>query len=113
MYQECRHIMPNGATCHSPAMRGMAYCFFHTPARRHMQSQGRARKGPLKFPALTDRNAVQVAIHQVINAIGSSAISPRSAGQILFGLQIVSDSLRRPGSPSDPKAVTREPGSKS
>ena len=34
MYPECRHIMPDGAKCHSPAMRGMAYCYYHTPGRR-------------------------------------------------------------------------------
>ena len=104
MYQECRHIMPNGAKCHSPAMRGMAYCFFHAPARRPMQGQSRARKKPLKLPALTDRNAVQVAINQVLDAIGSSTISPRSAGQLLFGLQIASDSFRRGARPPQQKA---------
>ena len=94
MYQECRHIMPNGAKCHSPAMRGMAYCYFHVAGRRAAQGQSRARKKPLKLPALTDRNAVQVAVNQVLDAIGSSAISPRSAGQLLFGLRIASDNFR-------------------
>ena len=59
MYPECRHIMPNGAKCHSPAMRAMAYCYFHTPERR--SAQGRAQKKPLKLPALDDRAAIQIA----------------------------------------------------
>jgi hypothetical protein len=99
MYQECRHIMPSGAKCHSPAMRGMA----HTPARRAAYGQSRARKKPLKLPAMVDRNAVLVAINQVFDAISSSTITPRSAGQLLFGLQIVSNNLRRPGRPPQPK----------
>jgi hypothetical protein len=64
-----------------------------------MQGQGRARKKPLKLPALTDRNAVQIAVNQVLDAIGSSTISTRSAGQLLFGLQIASDNFRRAGRP--------------
>ena len=30
MYFECRHIMPNGARCHSPALRATPYCYYHT-----------------------------------------------------------------------------------
>ena len=29
MHYECRHIMPNGARCQSPALRGKVYCYFH------------------------------------------------------------------------------------
>jgi hypothetical protein len=72
----------------------MAYCFFHVPGRRAAQGQSRAHKKPLKLPALTDRNAVQVAVNQVLDAIGSSSISPRSAGQLLFGIRIASDNFR-------------------
>jgi len=105
MYPECRHIMPNGAKCHSPAMRGMAYCYFHTPGRRSAQGQGRAQKKPLKLPVLDDRTAIQIAVTQVLNAIGSSKISRRSAGQLLYGLQIASEVLRRPGRPPLPKNI--------
>ena len=97
MYPECRHIMPNGAKCHSPAMRGMAYCYFHTPGRR--SAQDRVQKKPLKLPALDDRTAIQIAVTQVLNAIGSSKINRRAAGQLLYGLQIASENLRRPGTP--------------
>ena len=114
MYQECRHIMPTGAKCHSPAMRGMAYCYFHRPGRRPALGQSQARKRPLKLPPLTDRYGVQVAISQVLNALVSSKISPRAAGQILFGLQTASDMFRLPGlagrppKPECEKADSRE-----
>ena len=113
MAEECRHIMPNGAKCHAMAMRGMAYCFFHAPARRLMQGQGRAHKKPLKLPALTDHNAIQVAVQQVLNAITSSAITPRAAGQLLYGLQTVSDTFRRAARPPQPKAQSQEPAARS
>jgi hypothetical protein len=111
MYPECRHVMPNGAKCHSPAMRAMAYCYFHTPERR--SAQGRAQKKPLKLPALDDRAAIQIAVTQVLNAIGSSRISPRSAGQLLYGLQIASEVLRRPGRPPLPKNTPATPAPQS
>ncbi len=104
MYQECRHIMPSGAKCHSPAMRGTAYCYFHAPARRLMQGHSRVHKKPLTLPALTDRSAIQAAVHQVLDAISASTITDRSAGQFLFGLQIASDSLRRAGRPPKPNS---------
>jgi hypothetical protein len=99
MYPECRHIMPTGAKCHSPAMRGTAYCFFHAPGRRNVQGQTRAHKKPLKLPPLTNRNAVRAAVSQVLDAIFSSSVSPKSAGQLLFGLRIASDNFRTPGRP--------------
>jgi hypothetical protein len=82
----------------------MAYCFFHTPGRRNAQGQTRAHKKPLKLPALVDRAAVQVALGQVLNAIGSSSVSPRSAGQLLYGLQTASDIFRRAGQQSRQKS---------
>jgi hypothetical protein len=99
MFQECRHIMPSGAKCHSPAMRGMAYCFFHAPGRRPAQGQSRVHKKSLKLPALVDRNAIQIALGQVLDAIDSSTISAKSAGQLLFGLRIASDNFRSAGRP--------------
>ena len=94
MFQECRHIMPTGAKCHSPAMRGKAYCYFHMPGSRNAQGQSRARHKPLKLPDLVSRSAIQSALGQVLDAIGSSKIGPKAAGQLLFGLQIASDKFR-------------------
>src|ERR1700687_2562381 len=107
MYEECRHIMPSGANCHSPAQRGMAYCFFHMPGRRNAEGQARANKKPLKLPALVDRGEVQAAISQVLNALVSSKITTRTAGQLLFGLRIASDNFRQAGRP--PKPMREEP----
>ena len=106
MFQECRHIMPSGAKCHSPALHGMAYCYFHVQGRRPAKGQGRVHKQPLKLPVLKDRSAIQIALGQVLSAISSSKINARSAGQLLHGLQIASDIVRhsgRPGSGTEEK----------
>jgi len=75
-------------------MRGKAYCYFHMPGGRNARGQSRARHKPLKLPDLVSRNAIQSALNHVLNAIGSSKISTKAAGQLLFGLQIASDKFR-------------------
>jgi len=95
MCPECRHIMPSGAKCHALALRGMPYCYFHARGHRPAQGQGRIPKQPLKLPVLKDSSAIQVALGQVLSAIASSKINARSAGQLLYGIQIASDNVRR------------------
>jgi len=91
----------------------MAYCFFHAPGRRNAHGQCQARKKPLNLSPLVDSAAIQSALGQVLEAIGSSKLSSRSAGQLLFGLRIAADNLRRSGRPPQPEKAglppTREP----
>jgi hypothetical protein len=75
----------------------MAYCYFHAPGRRSRQGQSRPHKQPLKLPALKDRSSIQIALGQVLSAIGSAKINARSAGQLLHGIQIASDMVRHSG----------------
>ena len=104
MYNECRHIMPDGRKCQAVALKDRPYCFFHN--RLHHLASGRkpAPKEPPYIPALEDRDSVQVALTHVLNALASSRIDPRRAGQILYGLQIAAHLAplvaRRPASDS-------------
>ena len=41
MYIECRHILPNGRKCHSPALRGKPFCFHH--AKLHFGNCGHSQ----------------------------------------------------------------------
>ena len=93
MYQECRHIMPNGVRCHSPALRGTAYCYFHTRLHRFATEQSSGQKEPLKLSVLEDRSSIQIALAQVLNALASSKLDPRRAGLFLYGLQIASQNV--------------------
>jgi hypothetical protein len=93
MYQECRHIMPNGVRCHSPALRGTAHCYFHTRVNRFAVEQSRGQDEPLKLSVLEDRSSIQIALAQVLNALASSKLDPRRAGLFLYGLQIASQNV--------------------
>jgi hypothetical protein len=95
MYYLCRHIMPNGARCQSPALLDKPYCYFHH--RLHRLSKVPAPKAGegLKIPVIEDRCAVQLAVAQVLDALGSSRLDPRRAGLYLYGIQLASQNVNR------------------
>jgi hypothetical protein len=97
MCNECRHIMPNGCKCNAPALRGKPYCYFHTRLHTYAKAPPRAPEEPLKLPVLEDRSAIQLALAQVFDALGSSRLDPRRAGLFLYGLQIASQNVERRG----------------
>ena len=101
MYYECRHIMPNGARCHSPAIRGKDFCYFHTRLHSPAEPSPAAAKSrsataePRKLPVLEDRSAILVALSQIVNDLNSKRLDARRAGQILYALQIASQNVER------------------
>ncbi len=64
MSHECRHIMPNGAKCQSPALRDKPYCYFHTRLHRFTAGPIGVMES-LRLPVLEDRSAIQIASQNV------------------------------------------------
>ncbi len=95
MYQLCRHIMPNGDRCRAAALSATYFCYFHT--RLHRKPDGHTSKfeESVTIPILEDRCAIQVALSNVLNALGSSKLDARKAGVFLYGLQIASQNVER------------------
>ncbi len=93
----CRHIKINGVQCGSPALRRHRYCFFHN---RMLDGKKRFAEKHLKprplfsMCLLEDANAVQVALMQVLQLLGSGQMEPKTAGLMLYGLQTASSNLR-------------------
>jgi hypothetical protein len=96
MFKECRHIMPSGARCHSPALRDQPCCYFHTNLRRSTAPKGKFEDQSLQLPTLEDSSAVQLALTQVLGALSSSQLDARRAGLLLYGLQIAAKITARP-----------------
>ena len=96
MYQECRHIMPSGLKCHSPALLNEFFCYYHTNLRRSTAPKGVFDDQSLKLPALEDSSALQLALTQILGALGSSKLDARRAGLLLYGLQIAAQITARP-----------------
>ena len=99
MYNECRHIMPTGAKCHSPALQDKAFCYYHANLRRATAPRSKSDDPPPAIPALEDNGAVQIALTQVLGELNSSRIDQRRAGLLLYGLQIAAQLTARPIAP--------------
>jgi hypothetical protein len=87
MYKECRHVMPTGLHCQSPAMRGSDFCYFHVRARQ-MVRPSRSREARIEFPAVLDSAGIRKTNAKILQALGAGLISPRRAAVILYGLQM-------------------------
>ncbi len=103
-YMECRHIKSNGCKCEAAALRGMSYCYFHArlhrTLRNHKSESASASaavpNAGLDLPAVEDRTAIQLALTQVLQGMGSRRIDPRFGTQLLYGLQIAAQLIDPP-----------------
>lgn len=107
MFNECRHILTSGHKCKSPALRGQAFCYFHTAARRYANTRT-SSVDPLLLPSTDDAAGVQLAVNQVLRALASSRIDRRQAGVYFYGLQIAARLARK--SDEKPGESVRETG---
>ncbi len=89
----CQHVKTNGTQCGSPALRRRRLCFFHDRIRNQRVADN---KSLIRFPLplLEDANAVQMALMQVIQRLGSGTMDPKTAGLMLYALQTASINLR-------------------
>jgi len=88
--------MPSGLKCHSPALLNEFFCYYHTNLRRSTAPKGVFDDQSLKLPALEDSSALQLALTQILGALGSSKLDARRAGLLLYGLQIAAQITSRP-----------------
>jgi hypothetical protein len=93
MFIECRHILPSGLKCKSPALRNQVYCYFHQCLQRFEQDGLRDTSEPLCLPPLEDARGIQIAIAQILTALGSGRIDRHKAGLYLYGLQLALQAL--------------------
>jgi len=69
--------MPRGAKCKSPALRGKPCCYYHDNLRRYEQDGQRVEREPLFLPSLEDISGIQMAVTQILAALGSGRIDAR------------------------------------
>jgi hypothetical protein len=87
--------MPSGVKCHAPAINGKPYCYYHTNLHERARKPAPARGEPIKLPVLEDRTAIQIALAQVLDSLGSSNLELRRAGLALYAIQIASQNVDR------------------
>ena len=106
MFIECRHILPRGTKCKSPALRDRIYCYFHDRLRHFEQDGKRDTSEPLFLPSLEDARGIQMAISQILAALGSGRLETRKAGLYLYGLQLATQLLTQLPEPSPQEIVS-------
>jgi hypothetical protein len=94
----CQHVKVNGTQCGSPALRSRRHCFFHNrmlDGKKRFAAEIQINPRPLfSMCLLEDANAVQVALMQVLQLLGSGQMDHKTAGLMLYGLQTASTNLR-------------------
>ena len=68
---QCRHIHTRGTRCGSPALRGHDFCFYHDRSRREAPD-AHGHYGSFKMPRIDDRDAVQLALFEVLSRIAAA-----------------------------------------
>ena len=102
MYAECRHILPRGTKCKSPALTGRPYCYYHDKLHDYTQDGLRDDKGPICLPSIEDACGVQHALMQIMGSIANGRLGSRRGARLLYGLQIAIQAMDRvPPTPPD------------
>ena len=103
MHFACRHIMSDGVRCQAAAMRASNFCYYHT------KNRSRARLGAMEdfvIPIPEDKASIRTSIAQTLNALISKRIDAKTAGLILYGLQLALQSV--PKSMTLPSDLVRD-----
>ena len=90
-YQTCCHVKEDGTYCGSPALQSRKYCHYHFIHRGRRLRRARALRDNVPYrldlPPLEDLAAVQVALSEIVQALGSGQLDPRAAGKMLYAIQ--------------------------
>jgi hypothetical protein len=100
-YHLCEHVFHDGSECQCVAGANHKYCHWHTTseqrlARRTKYAKRRTKNSilGLVIPNIEDAYSLQVAVHEVIDAIVEGRVKDRSAGHLLYALQISQNNLK-------------------
>jgi hypothetical protein len=102
----CQHLKVNGTQCGSPALREAKHCYYHV--RYHWEDLEKIEnhhEWRVTFPTLEDANAVQISLAQIMERLISVQIDPKTAGLMLYGLQIATMNLKSTSLEPDPRLV--------
>jgi hypothetical protein len=84
----CMWLREDGTVCKSPKMKNDIHCYAHYQMRQ-------ARADNLLLPALTDANAIQMAVMLVQRALIDDEITEKKAGLLLYSIQIAAANVHK------------------
>jgi len=86
--------------CGSPALRNGEYCYFHRRWRMttvDLSHSAHHVTTEFVLPVLEDADSIQITLGQIMRMIVCRQVDTKSAGLLLYALQIASANLRRTG----------------
>jgi hypothetical protein len=90
-YETCLHIKVDGAYCGSPSLKNRKYCHYHLLERGRRLRRARALRDNVPYrldiPSLRDFDAVEFALTEITQAVGSGQLDHRAAGKMLYAIQ--------------------------
>jgi hypothetical protein len=92
----CQHIRTSGIQCGSPAQRNKNYCYYHQrwrPVDINLSQPG--KRATFTIPILEDAHSIQLSIAQVMHQLMDKTIDSKTAGLMLYALQIASANLKQ------------------
>lgn len=92
-FKTCRHLMPNGRTCKSPAMRGSAYCYYHGPQKQATRA-GRPTESEIEIQDISEPSDIPLVGNQILQAMAAKRISSSRGAVMLQTLQTIMASYR-------------------
>lgn len=93
---QCHHIKTSGVRCGSPALRNRRYCYYHQRSRPLLLNFGDEGRAPQLFslPPFEDAHSIQFTLRNVAHRLLDRTIGPKTAGLLLYALQIASSNLK-------------------
>jgi hypothetical protein len=92
MYRKCRHIMPSGLRCESPALTQAYFCYFHSKIHS-IGAEPNAKYGPMLLPSPEGPAGIQLSIAKITDALINNRIDAKKAGLLLYAMQIASQHI--------------------
>ena len=94
----CHHVKGDGVSCHSPALRGQGYCYFHVRYKGHPLRTWRNLRRLCGWH-FTSRSVSTLAgiedhLKRVEAALASGCSDPKRARLIRYGLQVMAANVR-------------------
>src|SRR3954451_23119736 len=89
---QCAHIKAGGEQCQLAAMRGQRYCHFHFNV---IEKLTRPPEQGCTLPVLENAASVQIAVMKVISMLMNKQLDTKTAGIVLYGLQLASANMGR------------------
>lgn len=81
-YSLCRHIMPTGSHCNSPALKSQKLCYYHNRVKTITGRPKRPASVRIPFQFPEDRLAVQMNFHVAVQAMVEGKLEPRQLSAI-------------------------------